>query len=410
MALYIQKFGGSSLANSVCIERVAHIVRATRANGHRVVVVVSAMQGETDRLIRLAHAMDASPAPDQYACLLATGERASSALLSLKLISLGLRSRCFSGAEAGVITTADAMHAEVLSCHPAAVQAFLDSGGVPVVTGFQGVDANGNTTTLGRGGSDLSAVVLADALNADECQIYSDVDRVYTADPNLVPSAHPLSHLTHLEMLALARSGAKVLQAQSVEYATRHSVPLRVLSTFSAGPGTRVVSQASAAQTQRRVSGMACEANVLKVTLLGVQASQEAACWAAFGRSRFLDMRTVNPDHKNPLVKINLSFSSQFTEYKSILDISQGLLSKGIIRSVRIDERLAKLSLIGRGMESHPAFVSNILNILSKLNITTDLIDSSPYRVALLLNAQAMPAAAAALHDFFLAKILPQTA
>lgn len=278
MSLIVQKFGGTSVGNLERLQRVANKVAQTRAQGHDVVVVVSAMNGETDRLLNMAKVLQPYPDSREYAVLLSTGEQVSTALLTMTLLNLGCPARSFTGVQAGIHTDNHYEQAKILDIHCEGLRAELAAGRVPVVAGFQGIGAHGNVTTLGRGGSDTTAVALAAALKADECQIYTDVDGIYTADPKLVPKAKRLDRVTFNEMLELAGSGAKVLQHQAVEFAIQHHIPLRVLSSFHDGPGTlvtfdHVVNGNTAPNGHAPVTGIAAlieEMGRAKLSLVGV--------------------------------------------------------------------------------------------------------------------------------------------
>ena len=269
MALIVQKFGGTSVGSLERIQQVAQKVAQTRAEGHNVVVVVSAMSGETDRLISLAKAINPQPDPREYATLVSTGEQVSMALVSMALLAEGCQARSYTGGQARICTNNQHKKARIMGIEADSLKADIALGYVPVVAGFQGIAANGDITTLGRGGSDTTAVALAAALGADECQIYTDVDGVYTTDPRIVPEARRLAVITFEEMLELASLGAKVLQIRSVEFAGKYNVPLRVLSSFEEGPGTLITFEQIGMEAPK-VSGIAFNRDEAKLTLMGV--------------------------------------------------------------------------------------------------------------------------------------------
>ena len=269
MALIIQKYGGSSVGNLERIKNVAARVSKTKANGHQVVVVVSAMAGETDRLAKLAHQVSSDPDEREVDLLLSSGERVTSALLALALQELGLPAQAFTGRQVGIITNSTHTKARIERIAADRIRKALQEGIIPVVAGFQGIDEKSDVTTLGRGGSDLTAVALAAALNADSCDIYTDVDGVYTTDPNIVPGARRLERISYEEMLEMASLGAKVLQTRSVEFAAKHNVPVRVLSSFTDSPGT-LVTKEDRDMEQAVVSGVTYDKHQAKMTIIGV--------------------------------------------------------------------------------------------------------------------------------------------
>jgi len=269
MALIVQKYGGTSVGNIERIRNVAARVAKTQADGHQVVVVVSAMAGETDRLAKLARQVSSQPDEREVDLLLSSGERVTSALLALALQKLGLQARAFTGRQVGIITDSTHTKARIERITADRIREALREGVIPVVAGFQGIDEKSDVTTLGRGGSDLTAVALAAALNADSCDIYTDVDGVYTTDPSIVPGARRLERISYEEMLEMASLGAKVLQARSVEFAAKYNVPVRVLSSFTDSPGT-LVTKEDREMEQAVVSGVTYDKNQAKITIIGV--------------------------------------------------------------------------------------------------------------------------------------------
>ncbi|MDX5297389.1 MAG: aspartate kinase, partial [Gammaproteobacteria bacterium] len=353
MALIVQKFGGTSVGTIERIEAVADKLKAFREQGHDLVVVVSAMSGETNRLIDLARQITDEPAPRELDVLVSTGEQVTIALLCMALIKRGVPSRSYTGAQVRILTDSAFTKARIRSIDEDNMRNDLREGRIVVVAGFQGIDEDGNITTLGRGGSDTTGVALAAALRADECQIYTDVDGVYTTDPRVVPEARRLDKITFEEMLEMASLGSKVLQIRSVEFAGKYNVPLRVLHSFKDGPGTLITLEEGAAMEQPVVSGIAFNRDEAKLTLVGVSDTPGIA-------SRILkpisdanievDMIVQNVGADN---RTDFTFTVHRNDYKRALDILNAVAAELEAREVRGDNRIAKVSIVGVGMRSH---------------------------------------------------------
>jgi len=403
VALYVQKFGGTSVGDIDCIRRVARKICQTRQAGHDVVVVVSAMGHETDRLIDLVHSISKTPQPREYDALIATGEQVSAAMVSLALNDAGCLARSYNGVQARILTNPRHSKAQITRIDPVAIQADLQKGIVPVVTGFQGVDAEGNITTIGRGGSDTTAVMLAAALNADECQIYTDVEGIYTSDPRIVHEARRLSQITFEEMLELARLGAEVLQTSSVRLAERHRVPLRVLSSFVEGDGTLVTFN-QAELLEPIVSGIAFARDQAKLTVRGLPTdSQWIDHWSQAIHEAIIevDMMVETPPLDNQ--KMDFSFTVPLTDYPQALLISNKLLQKlNFSCEILVNDRVAKLSLVGIGMKTHAGVASKILNALGQEGIKIHLITSSEVTISVVVDEKYMELGARILHAAFL--------
>ncbi len=404
MALYVQKFGGTSVGDVECIRRVVCKIQQTRRAGHDVVVVVSAMGHETDRLISLIHSVTATPEPREYDALTATGEQVSAAMLSLALNSAGCRARSYNGAQARILTDQRHTKARITHIDTSPMKADLEQGIVPVVTGFQGVDVHGNVTTIGRGGSDTTAVMLAAALNADECQIYTDVEGIYTSDPRVVQDARRLSQITFGEMLELARLGAEVLQTSSVRLAERHRVPLRVLSSFTEGEGTLVTFH-DAEVLEPIVSGIAFARNQAKLTVRGLPIdSPWIDHWLLAIQDAVIevDMMVKTPPLDNH--HIDFSFTVPLDDYPAALSISNQLLQQLSFHycEVLVNDRIAKLSLVGIGMKTHASVASKMFQALGEEGIKIHLITSSEVTISAVVDEKYMELGARILHSAFL--------
>ncbi len=404
MALYVQKFGGTSVGDVECIRRVVSKIHQTRQAGHDVVVVVSAMGHETDRLISLIHSVTANPEPREYDALTATGEQVSAAMVSLALNSAGCRARSYNGAQARILTDQRHTKARITHIDTTPIRADLEQGIVPVVTGFQGVDIHGNVTTIGRGGSDTTAVMLAAALHADECQIYTDVEGIYTSDPRVVQDARRLSQITFDEMLELARLGAEVLQTSSVRLAERHRVPLRVLSSFTEGEGTLVTFH-DAEVLEPIVSGIAFARNQAKLTVRGLPIdSPWIDHWLLAIQDAVIevDMMVKTPPLDNQ--HIDFSFTVPLEDYPAALSISNQLLQQLSFHycEVLVNERIAKLSLVGIGMKTHASVASKMFQALGEEGIKIHLITSSEVTISAVVDEKYMELGARILHSAFL--------
>jgi aspartate kinase len=403
MALYVQKFGGTSVGDVDCIRRVAEKIQQTRQAGHDVVVVVSAMGHETDRLIRLIQSVTTLPEPREYDALVATGEQVSAAMVSLALNAAGCRARSYNGGQARVYTDCRHTKAQITHIDTVLLQQDLKQGIVPVVTGFQGIDSTGNITTIGRGGSDTTAVMLAAALNADECQIYTDVEGIYTSDPRVVQDARRLSQITFGEMLELARLGAEVLQTSSVRLAERHRVPLRVLSSFTEGEGTLVTFH-DAEVLEPIVSGIAFARNQAKLTVRGLPID---SVWIDHWQRAIqdavieVDMMVKTPPFDNQ--QIDFSFTVPLDDYPQALSISNQLIQQlSHPCEVLVNDRIAKLSLVGIGMKTHAGVASKMFQALGEEGIKIHLITSSEVTISAVVDERYMELGARILHSAFL--------
>jgi len=400
MALLVQKYGGTSVGNLDRIKKVADQVIRTRAEGHDVVVVLSAIGGETDRLIGLADAIHAHHDPREYAVLVSTGEQVSIALLSMELIARGCPARSFTGKQAGFVTNSQHKKARILDIRIQAIQAALSDGHVAVVAGFQGVDEAGDITTLGRGGSDTSAVALAASLKVDECQIYTDVDGVYTTDPRVVPSAKRLDRITFEEMLELSSLGAKVLQIRAVEFAGKFNVPLRVLSSFRDGVGT-LITYEDETMEQPLVSGIAFNRNEAKITVVGLQDKPGVAAGILGPISEHnidVDMIVQNIAKEG---RIDFSFTIHRDDYQKTLALLDEIISNLEAEKVVSDNKIAKISLVGVGMRSHAGIANTMFTTLGGEGINIQLITTSEIKVSVVVDEKYLELGVRALHTAF---------
>jgi aspartate kinase len=417
MALIVQKYGGSSVANIECIEFVAKKIAAHQESGHQIVVVVSAMYGETDRLDKLARQISKHPSPRELDVLLATGEQTSVALLTMALQKLGCKAKSFLGHQIPIITDDAYSRARIFEIGDKALLEAVHDNYIAVVAGFQGVDPLGNLTTLGRGGSDTTAVALAARLKALECQIYTDVDGVYTTDPRIVPNARKLNRITFEEMLELASQGAKVLQLRSVEFAGKYNVPLRVLSTFKEGSGTLIVTDLSDVSTkieksegsrnkmmeQAIVSGIAFNRHEAKIVLRHVpdEPGMAAKILGPIGDAHIeIDMIVQNMGENG---KTDFSFTVHRRDYDAVLALLNtqmpGLSQSGT--TVEGNCSIAKITLVGVGMRSHAGIASKMFQALGKEGINIQLISTSEIKVSVVLDEKYLELGVRALHDAF---------
>ncbi len=401
MALIVQKYGGSSLADVDCINHVAEKVVTARKQGHQVAVVVSAMHGETDRLMTLAKSIQEQPSPREYATLLSTGEQVSIALLCMAINNKGYEARSFTGGQARILTDSRYKKARILDIDADALEKELAAGRIPVIAGFQGKDVNGDITTLGRGGSDTTGVAIAAALKADECQIYTDVDGVYTADPRVVPQARRLNKVTFEEMLELASLGAKVLQTRAVEFAGKYEVPLRVLSTFAEGDGTLITFEENNAMEQPMVSGIAFNRSEAKLTILGVPdkpgvASSIIGPVSAANIDVDMIVQNVAADEKT-----DFTFTVHRDDYHKAMEILGHISNELGARVVLGDNKIAKLSLVGVGMRSHAGIASTMFKTLGKEGINIQMITTSEIKVSVVVDEKYLELGVRALHSAF---------
>ncbi len=402
MALIVQKYGGTSVANVERIRAVAERVAKFKMLGHQVVVVLSAMSGETNRLIALAKDIQSQPDPRELDMLVSTGEQVTIALLAMALKDLGLKAKSYTGAQVRILTDNAFTKARILDIDEANMRRDLDSGHVIVVAGFQGVDADGNITTLGRGGSDTTGVALAAALKADECQIYTDVDGVYTTDPRVVPEARRLKTITFEEMLEMASLGSKVLQIRSVEFAGKYKVKLRVLSSFQdEGDGTLITFEESDNMEQPIISGIAFNRDEAKITVVGVP-DHPGIAYQILGpvadANVDVDMIVQNVGHANTT---DFTFTVHRNDFKKALDIVKTTAATIGAREVTGDDKIAKISIVGVGMRSHVGVARKMFETLSKENINLQMISTSEIKISVVVEDKYMELAVRALHQAF---------
>ncbi len=400
MALIVQKYGGTSVGDLERIANVAQRVKASHDAGNQVVVVVSAMSGETDRLLGMAKAVDVAPSPRELDVLLSTGEQATIALLAMTLEAAGCPARSYTGGQVHILTDSAHNKARIQKIDPGRVGADLDAGRVVVVAGFQGVDEEGNITTLGRGGSDTTAVALAAALGADECQIYTDVDGVYTTDPRVASSARRLDAITYEEMLELASLGAKVLQIRSVEFASKYRVRLRVLSSFQDGPGTLITSEDEVME-QAIISGIAFNRDEAKITILGVPDQPGIAhhiLGAVADVNIEVDMIIQNVAEDG---STDFTFTVHRNDFARALEAVKGVAAQMGAREVTGDDRIVKISLVGVGMRSHSGIASRMFGTLAAEGINIQMISTSEIKISVVVDEKYLELGVRALHDAF---------
>ncbi|HED18617.1 MAG TPA: aspartate kinase [Gammaproteobacteria bacterium] len=401
MALIIQKYGGTSVGSPEKIQAVAEKIIGYRAQGHQLVVVVSAMSGETDRLLGLAGAMSERPTPRELDVLLATGEQATIALLSMALEERGCPARSYTGAQVHILTDNAHNKARIREIDADRVAADLAAQHVVVVAGFQGVDDKGNITTLGRGGSDTTAVALAAALKADECQIFTDVDGVYTTDPRVEPDARRLERITFEEMLEMASLGSKVLQIRAVEFAGKYNVPLRVLSSFEEGDGTLITYEAEGME-QALISGIAFNRDEAKLTALGVPDQPGVAHLilgpiAAANIEVDMIIQNMAADGKTT----DFTFTVHRNDFSRGLEILQKVAGGMGASEVVGDPKIVKISLVGVGMRSHAGIASSMFETLAKEGINIRMISTSEIKVSVVVDEKYLELGVRALHETF---------
>jgi len=400
MALLVQKFGGSSLGTLERIKHVAAKIIQAKEKGHQIIVVVSAMQGDTDRLIQLANTLTDEPDPREYDVLVATGEQVSMSLLAITLNSMGCPARSYTGAQIGIETDQVHTKARITHVRTALILKELANGYIIIVAGFQGTTVQGDTTTLGRGGSDTTAVAIAAAINADECQIYTDVEGVYTTDPRVIPQACLLSHISFEEMLEMASLGAKVLQMRSVELASKHNLPLRVLSTFSHHPGTLVTFEDKIMQ-RRLVSGIAFSREEAIITLNGVpnRPGIEGQILGLVSDANIeIDMIAQNATDKETN---DFTFTLHRKDHPKTLKIIQQLAAQLSIASVKSNTQVAKLSLVGIGMRSHSGVASKMFQALGEAGINIQMITTSEIKISVVIDETNLDCGIQAVHTAF---------
>jgi aspartate kinase len=401
MALIVQKYGGTSVGSIERILAVAERVKRRRAGGDQVVVVVSAMSGETNRLIGLANEIDESPDPREMDVLVSTGEQVTIALLSLALQKLGCAARSYTGGQVHILTDSAHSKARIQDIDGARVKADLESGRVVVVAGFQGVDEHGNITTLGRGGSDTTAVAMAAALKADECQIYTDVDGVYTTDPRVVPKARRLERITFEEMLEMASLGSKVLQIRSVEFAGKYNVPLRVLSSFEEGEGTLITFEEESME-KAKISGIAFSRDEAKLSVLGVPDQPGVAhriLKSISDQNIEVDMivQNIAADEKTT----DFSFTVHRNDYKKAMTILRQTAADLGARDVIGNDSIVKISLVGVGMRSHAGIASKMFEALAQEGINIRMISTSEIKISVVVDEKYLELGVRALHQAF---------
>ncbi|MDP9417275.1 MAG: aspartate kinase [Actinomycetota bacterium] len=405
MALVVQKYGGSSVADADCIKRVAKRIVETKRAGNDVVVVVSAMGDTTDELIDLAEQVSPLPPARELDMLLTAGERISMALLAMAIANLGYEARSFTGSQAGVITDSSHGKARIIDVTPGRIEQAVEAGAVAIVAGFQGVSQDTkDITTLGRGGSDTTAVALAAGLGAEVCEIYTDVDGVYTADPRIVPTARRLSTISYEEMLEMAASGAKVLHLRCVEYARRYGMPVHVRSSFSTREGTWVTQRAEGNDMEQAIiSGVAHDRSEAKITVVGVpdKPGEAAAIFRATADAEInMDMIVQNVSS----VATGLTDIS-FTLPKSDGQAAMAALSKAKdqigFETLLYDDAIGKVSLIGAGMRAHPGVSARFFSAVADAGVNVELISTSEIRISIVCREDDVPAAVAAVHKAF---------
>lgn len=401
MAFFVQKFGGTSVGTVERIEAVADRIVASRAAGHDIVVVVSAMSGETNRLIGLAEQIQAHPTPRELDVLVSTGEQVTIALLCMALHKRGCAARSFTGAQVRILTDQAHTRARIREIDSERINSELASGAVVVVAGFQGVDENGNITTLGRGGSDTSAVALAAALGADECQIYTDVKGVYTTDPRVVEDARLLRSITFEEMLELASLGAKVLQIRSVEFAGKYKVPLRVLSSFEDDPGTLITLEDDKEMEAPIISGIAFTRDEAKVTVTGVPdvpgvAYQVLGPVSDAGIEVDVIVQNVSADGTT-----DITFTVKRQDTEQTRSLVAGIAARIGAKDVSIDKKIAKVSLVGVGMRSHAGIASKMFKTLADESINIQIITTSEIKISVVVEEKYLELAVRSLHAVF---------
>ncbi len=401
MALIVQKFGGTSVGSVERIEMVAEKVKKFRENGDDIVVVVSAMSGETNRLIALAKQISDQPVPRELDVMVSTGEQVTIALLAMALIKRGVPAVSYTGNQVRILTDSAHTKARILQIDDQKLRADLKAGRVVVVAGFQGVDEHGNITTLGRGGSDTTGVALAAALKADECQIYTDVDGVYTTDPRVVPKARRLEKITFEEMLEMASLGSKVLQIRSVEFAGKYNVPLRVLHSFQEGPGTLITIDEEESMEQPIISGIAFNRDEAKLTIRGVPDNPGVAfkiLGPISAANIEVDMIVQNISHDNTT---DFTFTVHRNDYLNAMQVLQNTAREIGAREVIGDTDIAKVSIVGVGMRSHAGVACRMFEALAKESINIQMISTSEIKVSVVIEEKYLELAVRALHTAF---------
>ena len=405
MALVVQKYGGSSVQDAERIKRVAERIVSARKRGDDAVVVVSAMGDSTDELLDLAAQVSPLPHPRELDMLLTAGERISMALLAMAINNLGYEARSFTGSQAGMITTAKHGDARIIDVTPGRIRGALDEGAVAIVAGFQGIAQDTkNITTLGRGGSDTTAVALAAALAADVCEIYTDVDGVYSADPRIVPDAKRIDRITYEEMLELAASGAKILHLRAVEYARRSNMPLRVRSSYSTKPGTLVTgSMEDLPVEQALITGVAHDRSEAKITALGVpdEPGQAAELFRVVAEAEInIDMIVQNISTKSN-GRTDISFTLPKDDGPTAMAALQKAKEDIGFSGLLYDDHIGKVSLVGAGMRSHPGVTATFCRALAESGVNIEIISTSEIRISVVCRDTELDTAVAAVHEAF---------
>jgi len=403
VALIVQKYGGTSVGSPERIKNVAQRIAKYKAQGHQVVVVVSAMSGETNRLIALAKEIQSNPDPRELDVVISTGEQVTIGLLAMALKELGLQAKSYTGAQVKILTDSAFTKARIVSIDEENMRNDLDAGNILIVAGFQGMDEEGNITTLGRGGSDTTGVAIAAALNADECQIYTDVDGVYTTDPRVVPEARRLKRITFEEMLEMASLGSKVLQIRSVEFAGKYKVKLRVLSSFEEeGEGTLITFEENDKMEQAIISGIAFNRDEAKITVLGVP-DKPGIAYQVLG-----PVADANVDVDMIIQNVGVDGSTDFSftvhrnEFTKAMDILKNQVQPHIgARDVVGDDKTAKVSVVGVGMRSHVGIASKMFRILAEEGINIQMISTSEIKISVVIDEKYLELAVRVLHKAF---------
>lgn len=404
MALIVQKYGGTSVGNTDRIKNVADRVAGHRQRGDQIVVVVSAMSGVTDNLIKLAREIMPLPSERELDVLLATGEQTAIALTAMALHALGVKAVSLTGAQAGILTDGVHTKAKIHKITPKKVHELLDDGHVVIVAGFQGQTPEGQITTLGRGGSDLTAIALAAALKADLCQIYTDVDGVYTADPRIVPGARKLEDISYDEMLELASLGAKVMQSRSVEFAKKFGVVFEVRSSLNDNPGT-IVKEETKNMEDIVIRGVALDKNQAKVTLVGVpdKPGVAARIFKALGDATInVDMIVQNVSHGAGAPVTDLSFTVEKADLLKAEKVIDGLKKEIAFREAIATDKIGKLSIVGVGMKSHSGVAGKMFETLAREGVNIDMISTSEIKISVVIDLAKGEQAMKAIHAAFL--------
>ena len=404
MALIVQKYGGTSVGNTDRIKNVAKRVAEYRRRGDKVVVVVSAMSGVTDNLIKLAKDIMPLPSEREMDVLLATGEQQTIALTAVALHALNVPAVSLTGAQAGIVTDGVHTKARINNITPKKVHELLDKGNVVIVAGFQGETPEGQITTLGRGGSDLTAIALAAALKADLCQIYTDVDGVYTADPRIVPGAKKLEEISYDEMLELASLGAKVMQSRSVEFAKKFGVVFEVRSSLNDNPGT-IVKEETKSMEGVVVRGVSLDKNQAKITLIGVpdKPGVAARIFKALGDATVnVDMIVQNVSHGAGTPQTDISFTADKPDLLKAQKVIDGLKKELGLRDVITAEKIGKLSIVGVGMKSHTGVAGKLFETLAKEGVNIDMISTSEIKISVVIDLAKGEQAMKAVHAAFI--------